>query len=468
MKQLNLFSKIAVIFLFFASVAYSQSTGDSILHNSHLVAVEDSIVSEAVSTIETDTQSETVFSLIRIGLTLLVLLAAMIVIWLINKLYKKLLTLLPQKTDKYIKSLKFKGYTFLTVKQETTVILVAANVFRWFLIFLSVYLILPIVFSIFPPTREWADTLFDFLWLPFKKIFLSVWNYVPNFFSMVIIFLVFRYLIRFVRYCFKGIASGKLKISGFYPDWAMPTFHIIRILLWALAFVMIYSASPLAGSRVFAGVSVFLGVLVSLGSSSAIANIVAGLVITYMRPFKEGDRIQFGDKIGDVIEKSLLVTRLRTVKNEEITIPNSTILTGNTVNYSSFTENEGLIIHADVSMGYDNAWQDVHQALIDAALKTDKILKKPKPFVLQVSLDDFYVTYQVNAFIRDANAQEEIYSDLNKNIQDVFDERGFELLAPHYEVSRVGRERDKIVRKHESVNAQTDEGANVRTDEGTK
>lgn len=459
MKQLNLFSKIVAAFLFFAFSAYAQSDGDSILHNSHLVAVEDSIVSEAVSAIETDTQSETVFSLIRIGLTLLVLLVAMIVVWLINKLYKKALTLLPQKTDKYIKSLKFKGYTFLTIKQEVTVILFAVNILRWFLIFLTLYLILPIIFSIFPPTHEWADALFDFLLLPFKTIFLSVWNYVPNFFSMLIIFIVFRYLIRFVRYCFKGIASGKLKISGFYPDWAMPTFHIIRILLWALAFVMIYSASPLAESRVFAGVSVFLGVLVSLGSSSAIANIVAGLVITYMRPFKEGDRIQFGDKVGDVIEKSLLVTRLRTIKNEEITIPNSTILTGNTVNYSVFSQNEGLIIHADVSMGYDYAWQDVHQALLDAASKTDKILKSPKPFVLQVSLDDFYVTYQINAYTRDANAQAEIYSELNKNIQDIFYERGFELLSPHYEVSRIGNENEKMVRKSEKAKAETSEDA---------
>ena len=165
---------------------------------------------------------------------------------------------------------------------------------------------------------------------------------------------------------------------------------------------------------------------------------VAGLVITYMRPFKIGDRIKIGDITGDVIEKNMLVTRVRTIKNEEITIPNSSVLSGNTINYSSISKTEGLIIHTTVTIGYDIPWKDMHQALIDAALKTDMILKQPKPFVLQTSLDDFYVSYQINAYTKEPASQAQIYSELHKNIQDVCNERGLEILSPHYRSERDG------------------------------
>ncbi len=373
--------------------------------------------------------------IIRIGLTILVFLSAFLVIWLINKLYKRLVAYLSNRKERKLKDIKYKNYTVLSVKQETSIILYITRIIKWILIILAIYLIVPLVFSIFPITRQWADVLFGFIWMPLKKILLSVWDYLPNVFIILVIVIVFRYLIRLIKYFFSEIAKGRMKLPKFYPEWALPTFHIIRVLLIAFAFVMIFPYLPGANSPIFAGVSVFLGLLVSLGSSSAIANIIAGLVITYMRPFQLGDRIQFGDKTGDVIEKTILVTRLRTIKNEEITIPNSTILTGNTVNYSAYTKNEGLIIHVEIAMDYDYPWQDIYEALIKAALQTDNILKDPKPFVLQLSLNEFYVTYQINAYINDANKQAEIYSNLNQNIQDVFAKKGLNLLSPNYEVN---------------------------------
>jgi small-conductance mechanosensitive channel len=165
---------------------------------------------------------------------------------------------------------------------------------------------------------------------------------------------------------------------------------------------------------------------------------VAGLVITYMRPFKIGDRIKLGDISGDVVEKTLLVTRLRTVKNEEITIPNSSILSGNTTNYSTYTKTDGLIVHTNVTIGYDIPWKEMHQALIDASLLTEGILPDPKPFVLQTSLDDFYITYQLNAYTREANRQAKVYSALHQNIQDVCNQRGIEIMSPHYRAQRDG------------------------------
>jgi small-conductance mechanosensitive channel len=165
---------------------------------------------------------------------------------------------------------------------------------------------------------------------------------------------------------------------------------------------------------------------------------VAGLVITYMRPFKEGDRIKIGDVTGDVIEKTLLVTRLRTPKNEEVTIPNSSVLSGNTVNYSTMARTVGLIIHTTVTIGYDVPWKKMHQALLNAADRTELLQKEPKPFVLQTSLDDFYVSYQINAFTRETNRHNRLYSNLHQNIQDCCNEMGIEIMSPHYRSARDG------------------------------
>lgn len=229
------------------------------------------------------------------------------------------------------------------------------------------------------------------------------------------------------------IAAGKIKIKGFYPDWAGSTYNIIRIILYAFGLVMIFPYLPGSDSDVFKGVSIFLGVLVSLGSSSMIGNLIAGLVITYMRPFKIGDHIKIGETTGDVLEKTPFVTRIKTYRQEIVTIPNSNILSASVINYSTEAhERKGVVFHATVSMGYDVPWRDVHKCLIEAALRSEYILKTPAPFVLQTSLDDFSVSYQLCAYSRNPEKQATIYSQLYSNIQDVFNEHGLDLLLPHY------------------------------------
>jgi small-conductance mechanosensitive channel len=376
--------------------------------------------------------------LLRIGLVILVVAGIWLLIWLINKGYTITKQLIVSKKNKWINDLSYKDYTFLTVEQELKVIYFLLKLFKWFFIVLLLYLFLPVIFSIFPFTQGWANILFRLVWSPFKGILTSIWAYIPNLFAILVIYFVFKYGIRLVKYVFTEIESGKLKISGFHDDWAMPTFGIVKFLLYAFMFVLIFPYLPGSNSSIFKGVSVFLGVLFSLGSTSAISNMVAGLVITYMRPFKVGDRIKIGEITGDVIEKNLLVTRLRTIKNEEITIPNSSILAGNTINYSAMSKMEGLIIHTMVTIGYSVPWKDMHQALIDAALRTEMIEKDPTPFVLQTSLSDFYVAYQINAYTREANKQAVVYSWLHQNIQDVCNERGIEILSPHYRAERDG------------------------------
>ncbi|MBW2960227.1 mechanosensitive ion channel family protein [Mesonia aestuariivivens] len=377
---------------------------------------------------------------LKIGFVALILLGLWLALKLIGFLNQRSIRFIERKKDKWLKSLTYNNYTFITPEQELNVILLLLKVLKWFLILLVVYIFFPLIFSVFEFTQGWSNYLFDLIFSSFGQIFTAIWSYFPNLIKIAVIIFVMRYFVKSVKYIFTEIEGEKLEISGFHPDWAMPTFTIIRFLLFAFMFVLIFPLLPGSDSNIFKGVSVFLGVLLSLGSSSAIANMVAGLVITYMRPFKIGDRINIGDTTGNVIEKTLLVTRLKTIKNEEITIPNSAVLSGNTVNYSTFTKDkgEGLIINTTVTLGYDLPYKTVYAALVEAALRTNLIEKKPQPFVLQTSLDDFYVSYQLNAYTKHANKQALIYSDLHQNIQDCCNEMDIEILSPHYRAQRDG------------------------------
>lgn len=308
------------------------------------------------------------------------------------------------------------------------------------LLIILLYLSLPIIFSIFPATKGIATTLLAYITSPLKSLLFGFISYLDELFTILVVVFITYYIIKAINFISTEVERGTLSISGFYPEWAKPTFNLVKIIIVAFSFIIIFPNLPGSDSPAFQGVSVFLGLLISLGSSSAISNIIAGLVIIYMRAFKLGDRVKIGDTTGDVIEKTMLVTRLRTIKNEEVTIPNAFILAGKTINYSVEANGPGLILHSTVTIGYDVPWKQVHKLLIDAALKTDRVLKEPSPFVLQTSLDDFYVSYQINVYTVNPEKAAVIYSDLHAFIQDAFNEAGVEIMSPHYRADRDGNQ----------------------------
>lgn len=421
------------------TIIVSISMGDAVANGSTMEELAQKYVEVIKNTLIEAKEEHSILRLLtRIGLVILVLGGTWLIYYLVVQGFRRLHVFVHGKRDNWLKDLSYKKYTFLTIDQELSAIQFVLNIIKWFIFLLLLYFLLPLIFSIFPFTRGWANVLLNLIWSPFKGVLAAIWNYLPNLFTILVIGLVMRYFIRFVRYIFSEVKNQHLKLPGFYPEWAMPTFGILRFLLIAFTVVLIFPYLPGSDSDIFKGVSVFLGILFSLGSSSAIANMVAGLVITYMRPFQIGDRVKIGGITGDVVEKSMLVTRLKTPKNEVITIPNSSILSGNTINYSSVAQKEGLIVYTTVTIGYDVPWKDMHAALIEAAGRTEFLLKEPKPFVLQTSLDDFYVSYEINAITKTPKKQAVIYSLLHQNIQDVCNERGIEIMSPHYRAQRDG------------------------------
>lgn len=376
----------------------------------------------------------------RVGYFLLVVVAQVLLFMLTNWLFRKLRIRIDRLKETRLKPIMIQTYELLNTDKQVRLLHVGANLLRYVVMFVQLLFSVPLVFIIFPQTEKLAFTLLGYLWTPIKSILKGIVDYVPNLFTIIVIWLCVHYLIRLLRYLAMEIEEGRLQINGFYNDWAMPTYHIVRFLLYAFMIAMIYPYLPGSNSGVFQGISVFVGLIVSLGSTTVIGNIIAGLVITYMRPFKLGDFIKLNDTSGNVIEKTPLVTRIRTHKNEVVTIPNSFMMSSHTINYSSSAKEYGLIIHSEVTIGYDAPWRQVHQLLIEAALATPGVTDEPRPFVLQTSLSDWYPVYQVNAYVRNAQELPRIYSILHQNIQDRFNEAGVEIMSPHYMAMRDGND----------------------------
>ena len=348
--------------------------------------------------------------------------------WGFARIEKRILKL----KDTALKAIKIQSYEILNTEKQVALLLVASRIIKYVVLLLQLLISLPIIFSIFPSTKGFALQILDYFLIPIKKIVFGVIGYIPNLISIFVIWYATRSLVRLARYVAHEIENGNLKLKNFYPEWAMPTFIIVRILLYIFMVAMIYKYLPGSDSGVFQGISVFVGLIISLGSSTLITNLMAGLVITFMRPFRVGDRIKLNDTMGDIIEKTPLVTRVKTPKNEIVTVPNSFVMSSMTTNYSSSAQEYGLIIHSDVTFGYEVPWQQVHQIMIQAALATPHIEAEPRPFVLQTKLDDWYVIYQINAYTRHPEQMAMIYSQLHQNIQDMFNEAGIELLSPHF------------------------------------
>lgn len=374
----------------------------------------------------------------EIGLVLIVLICFWYAVKYTKKILKKIEIIIKEQQGKLITGLKIKDYTLFDAQKLVKVLVFFNdNLFKVIFLLLS-YLALTLVFGIFPWTKNFANTLFGFIITPIQNIFTSIWEYLPKLFTILVIIFVFKYLMKAIAFLKNEIKNGNLKLIGFYSDWANPTYQIVRVLLYSFMFIVIFPYLPGSDSPIFQGVSVFLGVLFTFGSSGSLSNLIAGLVITYMRSYKIGDRVKISDITGDIIEKNLLVTRIRTIKNEIISIPNSNILNSHTINYSSDASTNGLILYTTVTIGYDVPWKNMHNALLMAADRNEMLNKEPKPFVLQTGLEDFNVSYQINAFTSEPNKQAIIYSILNQNIQDCCNECGIEILSPHYRAIRDG------------------------------
>ncbi|WP_157684747.1 mechanosensitive ion channel family protein [Bdellovibrio bacteriovorus] len=361
-----------------------------------------------------------------LALSLLILFLA-----LVFRFSRRLIETIHASKGHWVTSLKIKSYEVLTADRISDLLAGAIRLIRLVITLFTLYFAVPLILVFFPWTENLAPKVAGYVLHPVSRVWDVFVDYLPSLFFLAVIGYLTHLSLKLVKFFFKEVEQGHIRFEGFHRDWATPTYKLARTFLLVIALVMAFPYLPGSDSPAFKGISVFLGILLSLGSSSAIGNMVAGVVLTYMRPFVIGDRVEIAGTVGDVIEKTLLVTRVRTIKNVDITIPNSLVLNSHILNYST-TARAGLILNPVVTVGYEVPWRQVHDLLREAAEKTNMVKQKPEPFVLQTGFNNFDISYELNVFTDEPNKAQLVYSLLRQNIQDVFNKAGVEILSPEY------------------------------------
>ncbi len=379
----------------------------------------------------------------RFGLGLLFTLlttAALVALgWLVLRVFRRLeamISLLRQ--SQRLPSLKIQQLELLSADRIADALLIVARGLQVVVWAILLYFYLVLVLSFFPWTQEASGRILDYVLHPLGIVGRNIASYLPNLFFIAIIVIVTRYVLRTIHFIFGAIGSGAISFGGFDKDWAEPTYKLVRFLVLAFALIVLFPYLPGAKSDAFKGVSLFVGVLFSLGSTGAVANLVAGSLLTYTRAFQIGDRVKIGGTLGDVVARTLLVTKVRTVYNVEVTIPNSTVMSSEVLNFTTMAQSTGIIMQTTVTIGYDVPWRKVHDLLVKAAQTTEGVLKEPAPFVLQTGLNDYYPAYELNAYIRESSRLRVILSRMNERVQDVFAEAGVEITSPAFTAIRDG------------------------------
>jgi small-conductance mechanosensitive channel len=415
------------------------TTRDSTVENltkEKIAAIRMHRIANAIVKYKDDNSEKNIVRSIIYSLVVLVLLA--VLFFVVNRLFRIIKQKILIWKGSQRKILSISGYEFLDKKRQVAIFLFLNKVLRTALFLFLLFIGLLIMFYILPWTKPFTMYIIDIILNPVKHVFNLILEYLPNVIIICVILTITYFVNRFFRFLKTEIEVDVLKLPGFYPEWALPTYNIIRVIVWVFTIIVIWPYIPGSDSKIFQGISVFLGLIFSFTSASLISNIMSGFSLTYTRAFHLGDRIKIGDVTGDVVEKSMLVTKILTIKNEEVTIPNSKIMSSEVINYSARSKESGLILNTSVTIGYDSPWRKIHELLISAAFATEGIEKNPSPFVLQTSLDDFYISYQINAYTHEPNRIADLYSMLHQNIQDKFNEAGMEIMSPHYKAIRDG------------------------------
>ncbi len=309
-----------------------------------------------------------------------------------------------------------------------------------FLRLLAAYVLTSAAFALFQPTTGLAGHLLDKVLEPLTRFGRALVDYLPSGLVLLMVVLITRTLLGLLKGLFESLGEGHRTAEGFDPDWARPTYTLVRLGVLAFALVLAFPYLPGAGSEAFKAIGLFVGVLVSLGGSGTVGNLLSGAILTYTRAYRVGDVVKLGDDTGVVVHRGLLTTRLRTFKQEEVVIANATVLNGKVLNYSVQVrpEGPGVLLHTTVSIGYSVPWDQVHRFLLEAARRSQGILPDPNPFVLQTKLDDFYVVYELNAHTREPERMPALYDELHRHIQDTFAEAGVEIMSPQVHLLRDG------------------------------
>ncbi len=284
----------------------------------------------------------------------------------------------------------------------------------------------------FPYTRPWGESMRGFLVSTIETLALNAAHALPGLVTIAIIVVLTRFLVRVASVWFRAVEGGRASAPWIYPDTAQPTRRIVTVGAWAFAAIVAYPYMPGSQTEAFKGVTVFFGLMLTLGSSGLVNQIMSGLMVTYSRALRIGDFVRIGDVEGTVEHLGLLSTRVRTLQQEEVTIPNAVVVSQTMTDYSRRGDVEGVFTTTSVTIGYDAPWRQIHAMLLLAAARTPGLRAEPKPVVRQAGLEDFYVKYTLWVCLERQQERPHVLDHLHANIQDLFNEYGVQIMSPNY------------------------------------
>lgn len=284
----------------------------------------------------------------------------------------------------------------------------------------------------FPWTAPWGDRLSQSVRLLGGWLVSGVMSAVPGLLTVLLVALVARSVQDALALFMQHVQSGRIRVPFLHADTVGATRRLLNVLVWGLALAVAYPFLPGSDSDVFKGLSVLFGLMVTLGSTGVVTQLMSGLVVVYSRSLKKGDFVAVNGVEGMVSEVGALAVKIVTMRNEEITMPN-TVITGSAIhNYSKLGTQHGTLVSTRLTIGYDTPWRQVQAMLVRAALATAGVRPSPAPFVYQRALSDFYVEYELFAHIDKPLERVAILSALHAGIQDEFNRHGVQIMSPHF------------------------------------
>lgn len=289
------------------------------------------------------------------------------------------------------------------------------------------------VLNRFAETQRWGLQARWFLRDTLRSFQSGILHSLPGVVAAGLVVIIGYFVSKLATEIFVSIERGNLRILGVHPETAGATRRLVNTLIWLFTVVIAYPFLPGSDSEVFKGISVFLGILITLGSTGVVGHMMSGLVLVYSRALKPGDMVHVADIEGMVLEVGALSTKLSNFRNEEFTIPNTVMVSSTVKNYSRLAQEQGSGLTTVISIGYDAPWRVVHELLLTAAARTEGVRRDPAPFVVQASLSDFFVEYELIVRLERHDQRVPVRNRLNQNIQDAFNERGVQIMSPHFE-----------------------------------